>query len=98
MKSVGDKQRKPKKWEDPHGRDLNHALKAFRKVKKAEKAKKLAEAERFNSLCGEVTVTKIEPTMPHLLEARREREIKRSSRSTNTNPRSLGTNPRSIGI
>jgi len=98
MKSVGDKQRKPKMWADSHGRDINYAVQTFRKAKKAEKAKKLAEAERFNSLCGEVTVTKIEPTMPHLLEARREREIKRSSRSTNTNPRSLGTNPRSIGI
>jgi len=78
MKSIGDKQRKPKMWADSHGRDINYALRTFRKAKKAEKAQKLAEQERFNSLCSEVVVTKIEPTMSHLLNDRLERQKKRS--------------------
>lgn len=59
-KSVGSSQRKPKKWEDTkRGRDKNHALAAFRKWKKIEKAKKQAETDRYNNLCGPVTVTYI---------------------------------------
>lgn len=98
MKSVGDVQRKPKKWADGHGRDVNYAVQTYRKAKKAEKEKKMAESDRFNSLCSEVVVTKIEPTMSHLLEARLERQNKKSSRFNLTNPRALGTNPRSIGV
>ena len=95
-KPVGAKQRKPRQWRDSkHGKDPNYALTTFRKVKKMEKAKKLAEAERFNSLCGEVVVTKIEPTMAHMLEARIERQSRRGTRASGTNPRSLNTNPRS---
>jgi hypothetical protein len=37
----------------------NHALAAFRKVKRAEKLKKVQELERYNNLCGPVTITKI---------------------------------------
>lgn len=94
-KPVGAKQRKPKKWVDTKkGRDPNYALAAFRKVKKAQKAKKVADMDEYNSLCGEVTITKIEPTMSHLLEARLERQTKRASRMNGMNPRALGTNPR----
>jgi hypothetical protein len=50
--------------------------------------------DEYNSLCGEVTITKIEPTMSHLLEARLERQTKRASRLNGMNPRALGTNPR----
>jgi hypothetical protein len=37
----------------------NHALAAYRKVKRAEKLKKLKELEEYNNLCGPVTITKI---------------------------------------
>jgi hypothetical protein len=37
----------------------NHALAAFRKVKRAEKLKKIRELDRYNNLCGPVTITKI---------------------------------------
>lgn len=57
MKSKGAAQRKPKKWTDPSGRDKNYALASFRKWKKIEKSKKAAEQERYNSLCGEVTIS-----------------------------------------
>jgi hypothetical protein len=60
MKPVGAAQRKPKKWTDPkHSKDKNHALAAFRKWKRSEKEKKAAETERYNSLCGPVTVSYI---------------------------------------
>lgn len=91
-KPVGATQRKPKQWEDSnHGRNKNHALAAFRKVKRAEKAKKLKAQNEYDSLCGEVVITKIEPTMSHLLEDRLARHGRRANK---TNPRSLGTNPR----
>jgi hypothetical protein len=41
------------------GRDKNHALASFRKWKKIEKAKKQADLDRYNELCGPVTVTYI---------------------------------------
>jgi hypothetical protein len=60
MKPVGAAQRKPKKWTDTkHGKDKNHALSAFRKWKRSEKEKKAAETERYNSLCGPVTISYI---------------------------------------
>jgi hypothetical protein len=37
----------------------NYALAAYRKVKRAEKLKKIKELERYNNLCGPVTITKI---------------------------------------
>jgi hypothetical protein len=59
-KATGSSQRKPKKWEDTkRGRDKNHALTAFRKWKKIEKARKTAETDRYNTLCGPVTITRI---------------------------------------
>ena len=91
-KPVGASQRKPKKWIDTKkGRDPNYALAAFRKVKRAEKAKKLAAQSEYDSLCSEVVVTKIEATMSHLLEDRLARQGRRANK---TNPRALGTNPR----
>ena len=59
MKSKGAAQRKPKKWKTAQGRDKNYALASFRKWKKIEKLKKAAEQERYNSLCGEVTISYI---------------------------------------
>ena len=56
-KPVGAAQRKPKKWTDPRGRDKNHALAAFRKVKRAEKRKKSQFQEYYDSMCGPVTIT-----------------------------------------
>lgn len=57
-KASGSNQRKPRKWKG-NGRDKNHALAAFRKYKKIEKAKKQADIDRYNELCGPVTVTYI---------------------------------------
>ena len=37
----------------------NYALAAFRKVKRAEKLKKIQELDRYNNLCGPVTITKV---------------------------------------
>lgn len=59
MKPVGAAQRKPKKWKTAQGRDKNYALASFRKWKNIEKSKKAAEQERYNSLCGEVTISYI---------------------------------------
>ena len=56
-KPVGTKQRKPKNWETANGRDRNHALAAFRKVKRAEKRKKSQFQEYYESMCGPVTIT-----------------------------------------
>ena len=56
-KPVGAAQRKPKKWTDRRGRDKNHALAAFRKVKRAEKRKKSQFQEYYDSMCGPVTIT-----------------------------------------
>lgn len=55
-KASGSNQRKPRKWKG-NGRDKNHALTAFRKWKKIEKARKTAEIDRYNELCGPVTIT-----------------------------------------
>jgi hypothetical protein len=52
-KPVGAKQRKPRSG----GRDRNHALAAFRKVKRAEKRKKSQFQEYYESMCGPVTIT-----------------------------------------
>jgi len=41
------------------GRNKNYALASFRKWKKAEKLKKTADLDRYNSLCGPVTITYI---------------------------------------
>jgi hypothetical protein len=38
----------------------NYALSAYRKVKRAEKLKKIKELERYNNLCGPVTITNIQ--------------------------------------
>jgi hypothetical protein len=38
-------------------KNINYALRAYRKVKKLEKARKAAEQERYNSLCGPVTIS-----------------------------------------
>jgi hypothetical protein len=54
MKPVGATQRKPKS-----GQSKNPALASWRKWKNIEKAKKQAEVDRYNSLCGPVTVTYI---------------------------------------
>jgi hypothetical protein len=53
MKPVGAKQRKPRDGK----RDKNHALAAFRKVKRAEKRKKSQFQEYYESMCGPVTIT-----------------------------------------
>jgi hypothetical protein len=37
----------------------NYALATYRKAKRAEKLKKIKELDRYNSLCGPVTITKI---------------------------------------
>jgi hypothetical protein len=37
----------------------NHSLRTFRKWKKNEAAKKQAEIDRYNNLCGPVTITYI---------------------------------------
>jgi len=52
-KPVGAKQRKPRSG----GREKNHALAAFRKVKRAEKRKKSKFQEYYESMCGPVTIT-----------------------------------------
>ena len=52
-KPVGSKQRKPRDGK----RDKNHALAAFRKVKRAEKRKKSQFQEYYDSMCGPVTIT-----------------------------------------
>ena len=54
MKPVGATQRKPKTgFVD----SKNPALASWRKWKKIEEAKKQAEIDRYNNLCGPVTVT-----------------------------------------
>ena len=40
-------------------KEPNYALRAWRKVKKQELAKKQAEQDRYNKLCGPVTVKRI---------------------------------------
>lgn len=56
MKPVGAKQRKPKTgFVD----SKNPALASWRKWKNIEKAKRQAEVDRYNSLCGPVTITYI---------------------------------------
>jgi hypothetical protein len=52
-KPVGSKQRKPRDGK----REKNHALQAFRKVKRAEKRKKSQFQEYYDSMCGPVTIT-----------------------------------------
>jgi hypothetical protein len=52
-KPVGSKQRKPRDGK----REKNHALAAFRKVKRAEKRKKSQFQEYYESMCGPVTIT-----------------------------------------
>ena len=57
-KPVGATQRKGKKWTDTKkGRDKNYMIASWRKWKKKEAAAKQAEIDRFNNLCGPVTVT-----------------------------------------
>jgi hypothetical protein len=56
MKPKGATQRKPKRG---FVESKNPALASWRKWKKIEKAKKAAEEERYNSLCGPVTVSYI---------------------------------------
>jgi hypothetical protein len=51
-KPVGATQRKGKK-----GRDKNHMIASWRKWKNQEKLAKQAELDRFNNLCGPVTIT-----------------------------------------
>jgi len=59
-KPVGATQRKGKKWTDTKkGRDKNYMIASWRKWKNAEKKKKAAEDERYNSLCGPVSITYI---------------------------------------
>jgi hypothetical protein len=56
MKQPGTRQRKPKSgFVD----SKNPALASWRKWKNIEKARKAAEDERYNSLCGPVTITYI---------------------------------------
>jgi hypothetical protein len=59
MKPEGTAQLKAKKWNTTQGRDKNYALAAYRKWKKIEKQRKAAEQERYNSLCGEVTISHV---------------------------------------
>lgn len=54
MKPVGAKQRKPKRG---FVETKNPALASWRKWKNIEKARKQAEVDRYNSLCGEVTIS-----------------------------------------
>jgi len=54
MKPVGTKQRKSRK-----AGDKNYALASWRKWKKIEKQRRAAEDEKYNSLCGPVTITYI---------------------------------------
>lgn len=56
MKPKGATQRKPKTG---FVESKNPALASWRKWKNIEKEKKAAETERYNSLCGPVTVTYI---------------------------------------
>ena len=57
-KPIGAAQRKPKKWGNTRaGRDPNYMLASWRKWKKQEAAAKQAELDRFNNLCGPVTIT-----------------------------------------
>ena len=56
MKPKGATQRKPKRG---FVESKNPALASWRKWKKIEKAKKAEEEERYNSLCGPVTVSYI---------------------------------------
>ena len=59
-KPVGATQLKGKKWTDTRkGRDKNYMIASWRKWKNAEKKKKAAEYERYNSLCGPVSITYI---------------------------------------
>ena len=59
-KPVGATQRKGKKWTDTRkGRDKNYMIASWRKWKNAEKEKKAAEDERYNSLCGPVSISYI---------------------------------------
>ena len=59
-KPVGATQRKGKKWTDTRkGRDKNYMIASWRKWKNAEKKKKAAEDEGYNSLCGPVSITYI---------------------------------------
>jgi hypothetical protein len=59
-KPVGATQRKGKKWTDTKkGRDKNHMIASWRKWKNAEKEKQAAEQERYNSLCGPVSISYI---------------------------------------
>jgi len=43
--------------ETPRRREKNHALAAFRKVKRAEKRQKSKFQEYYESMCGPVTIT-----------------------------------------
>ncbi len=57
-KPIGAAQRKPKKWGNTRAaRDPNYMLASWRKWKKQEAAVKQAELDRFNNLCGPVTIT-----------------------------------------
>jgi hypothetical protein len=59
-KPVGAKQRKGKRWTDTKkGRDKNYMIASWRKWKNAEKEKQAAEQERYNSLCGPVSISYI---------------------------------------
>jgi len=44
----------------PRRREKNHALQAFRKVKRAEARKKSKFQEYYESMCGPVTITYID--------------------------------------
>lgn len=56
----GALQRKPKKWTHPNsGKDINYISKASSTYWEVERTKRLAELERYNSLCGPVTITYI---------------------------------------
>lgn len=58
-KPVGSTQRKGKKWNDRRGYDKNYMIASWRKWKKQEAAAKQAEIDRYNNLCGPVTITYI---------------------------------------
>jgi hypothetical protein len=56
MKPVGSKQRKPKTG---YVDQKNPAIEMWRKRRKLESERRQAEDEKYNSLCGPVTITYI---------------------------------------
>jgi hypothetical protein len=56
MKPVGAKQRKPKVG---YVDQKNPAIELWRKARNLEKKRRAAEEEKYNSLCGPITITYI---------------------------------------